>query len=222
MNWSAGQYELVVRNGRVDGANGALKKSVRMVVEGCILDSDAEPVGAAVDVAPAGFAHPVYRSGIALALLLPPPKQIAEIVPPELEATPFPMPVTPPEVAPEAETIPPPAVDVEKEPESIEPAPDGVHDAQPLSQPLLEAPAPVPLLPSAAEAPPEGTEVTEPETASAPAEPEVAPEPEPEPESVSESHSPAAEPIAEPIVEVVPEDIAEKTDTPKEDGGYEI
>ncbi len=99
VNWSGGQYEVAVRNGRVEGAGGQLKKSVRMVMEGCILDAAAEPVGTAVNVAPEGLPHPVYRSGIALALLVPPPKPqsedrraIEEIVPPELEATPFPMP----------------------------------------------------------------------------------------------------------------------------------
>jgi len=131
VNWSGGQYELAVRNGRVDGSTGALKKSVRMVVEGCILDAAAEPVGTALDVAPADFAHPVYRSGIALSLLLPPPKPhsedrraIEEIVPPELEATPFPMPANEPVIEePEpdpGEEEPVEEPQPEREPETIE------------------------------------------------------------------------------------------------------
>jgi CRISPR type III-A-associated RAMP protein Csm4 len=162
VNWSGGQYELAVRNGRVEGAGGELKKSVRMVVEGCILDAEAEPVGAAVDVAPAGFAHPVYRSGIALSLLVPPPKPqsedrraIEEIVPPELEATPFPMP--PPVVedviveeaaaleAPieEPEQIPeePPVQEPTPDPEPIEEPgvePEPVGDPEPESEPAIE------------------------------------------------------------------------------------
>ena len=35
-----------------------------MVTEGCVFYATAEPLGTAVDVAPEGFAHPVYRSGI--------------------------------------------------------------------------------------------------------------------------------------------------------------
>ena len=42
-----------------------------MVEEGCVLAAASEPVGAAVDVAPDGFSHPVYRSGFALPVGLP-------------------------------------------------------------------------------------------------------------------------------------------------------
>lgn len=125
VNWSGGQYELTVRNGRVDGSSGTLKKSVRMVVEGCILDATAEPIGTAVDVAPAGFAHPVYRSGIALSLLIPPMearKAVEEIVPPELEATPFPFPVVePPPLEPQSEE---PIIEVVPEDLTPEPEPE--------------------------------------------------------------------------------------------------
>ena len=65
------------------------KKTVRMVSEGCVLASHIEPVGAAVDVAPDGFAHPVYRSGLALSLRLPvveiKPAPIVEDVPQNTE-----------------------------------------------------------------------------------------------------------------------------------------
>jgi CRISPR type III-A-associated RAMP protein Csm4 len=151
VNWSGGQYELTVRNGRVDGSSGALKKSVRMVVEGCVLDAAAEPVGTAVDVAPAGFAHPVYRSGIALSLLIPPMearRAVEEIVPPELEATPFPIPIKAPEVVePEAEPIlvpepeeqAIPVQDAEEKPAVAEPEP--VPEPAPMEEPSVEEPA---------------------------------------------------------------------------------
>jgi len=42
-----------------------------MISEGSVLAARSEPTGVAVDVAPDGFAHPVYRSGIALAMKLP-------------------------------------------------------------------------------------------------------------------------------------------------------
>ena len=73
VDWSGGHYSLSSRGGRVEShaGQGAQKKSVRMVSEGCVLASQQEPVGAAVDVAPDGFAHPVYRCGLALSLRLP-------------------------------------------------------------------------------------------------------------------------------------------------------
>jgi CRISPR type III-A-associated RAMP protein Csm4 len=76
VDWSGGDYRLVLRSGRVESsaASGALKKQARMISEGAVLSAGAEPFGVAVDVAPEGFAHPVYRSGLALALLFPPPR----------------------------------------------------------------------------------------------------------------------------------------------------
>jgi CRISPR type III-A-associated RAMP protein Csm4 len=73
VDWSGGNYSLATRGGRVESISGqgAIKKTVRMVGEGCVLSAGAEPVGTAVDVAPDGFAHPVYRSGLVLALCLP-------------------------------------------------------------------------------------------------------------------------------------------------------
>ena len=73
VDWSGGNYSLATRGGRVESlsGSGALKKTARMVGEGCVLAASSEPVGAAVNVAPDGFAHAVYRSGLALALRLP-------------------------------------------------------------------------------------------------------------------------------------------------------
>jgi CRISPR type III-A-associated RAMP protein Csm4 len=73
VDWTTGEYRITARAGRVQSAAGpgAEKKGVRMIEEGSVLAAQHEPVGAAVDVAPDGFAHPVYRSGLALALKLP-------------------------------------------------------------------------------------------------------------------------------------------------------
>ena len=51
-----------------------------------MLSARQEPVGRAVDVAPDGFAHPVYRAGFSLSLKLPELKEVPE--PPPVEATP--------------------------------------------------------------------------------------------------------------------------------------
>jgi hypothetical protein len=45
-----------------------LKKEVNMVVEGSVLVAPEALRGAAPDVAPDGFPHPVYRAGFAVAL----------------------------------------------------------------------------------------------------------------------------------------------------------
>ncbi len=51
--------------------SGELKKEIQMVAEGSVLCAAAPPRGAAADVAPDGFAHPVFRAGFALAIPLP-------------------------------------------------------------------------------------------------------------------------------------------------------
>ncbi len=73
VEWGQGDYRLTVRGGRVGSAAGygAKKKTVRMIAEGSVLAASEEPVGKALDVAPDAFAHPVYRSGLAVALRLP-------------------------------------------------------------------------------------------------------------------------------------------------------
>ena len=59
-----------------------------MVAEGSVLSAHQEPVGTAVDVAPEGFAHPVYRAGFSLSLKLPNPKEITAEPPPTIETAP--------------------------------------------------------------------------------------------------------------------------------------
>jgi hypothetical protein len=63
-DWTAGNYQLTLRA-------GTGTKALRMVAEGSVIAAQNEPSGQAVDIAPEGFAHPVYRSGLALALELP-------------------------------------------------------------------------------------------------------------------------------------------------------
>ncbi len=73
VDWADGDYALAIRAGRVEsnGRSGEEKKALRMIVEGSVVVAPVQPAGAAVDVAPDNFEHPVYRSGLALALALP-------------------------------------------------------------------------------------------------------------------------------------------------------
>ena len=73
VDWRRGNYSLTTRGGRIESEAGwgDLKKSTRMVTEGSVLVASAEPRGAAADVAPDGFAHPVYRAGFGLSLPVP-------------------------------------------------------------------------------------------------------------------------------------------------------
>jgi CRISPR type III-A-associated RAMP protein Csm4 len=75
VEWDSGDYRLIRRRGRVESAAawGAQKKAVQMIVEGSVLVTRDEPIGTAVDVSADGFAHPVYRSGFAIAVPLPAP-----------------------------------------------------------------------------------------------------------------------------------------------------
>jgi CRISPR Csm4 C-terminal domain len=71
VDWSHGEYSTATRGGWTDSQAGAgPKKQVRMIEEGSVL-SAGELRGRAVDVAPDGFAHPVYRAGFALAVPVP-------------------------------------------------------------------------------------------------------------------------------------------------------
>ena len=73
VDWSRGNYSILTRGGWVesDSSNGAAKKHSRMVAEGSVLFAGVPPLGAALDVAPEGGAHPVYRAGFALAVSIP-------------------------------------------------------------------------------------------------------------------------------------------------------
>ena len=73
VDWNRGNYSIVVRAGRVqsEAAWGDLKPASRLVAEGSVLLSGAPLAGTARNVATAELPHPVYRSGIALAVPVP-------------------------------------------------------------------------------------------------------------------------------------------------------
>jgi CRISPR/Cas system CSM-associated protein Csm4 (group 5 of RAMP superfamily) len=73
VDWRRGSYTAVARGGRVDSpaGSGELKKQIQMVAEGSVLYAEATPRGSAANVAPDGFAHPVFRAGFAVAIPLP-------------------------------------------------------------------------------------------------------------------------------------------------------
>ena len=73
VDWDRGSYSLIERSGRVESpqAWGNHKKTLRMVSEGSVVFASAAPQGTAVDVAPDGFPHPVYRAGFGVSVALP-------------------------------------------------------------------------------------------------------------------------------------------------------
>ncbi len=109
-DWNAGSYELTVRLGMGT-------KAVRMIAEGSVITAESEPAGKAVDIAPEGFAHPVYRSGLALTLLLP----SIEISSSELSSAEPTLLETEPGCPPDAEPQP---SETEPQPSEAEPTPE--------------------------------------------------------------------------------------------------
>ena len=73
VDWQLGNYSLTTRGGRIESSAGwgQIKNTIRMVTEGSVLVAAAAPLGSVTNVAPEGFAHPVYRSGFGLALPVP-------------------------------------------------------------------------------------------------------------------------------------------------------
>lgn len=109
-DWSAGDYQLVIRGGHH-------KKTVRMVAEGSVLTAAQEPWGKAVDVAPDGHAHAVYRAGFALALRLP--EITEEDIKPVEEPSDVEAPEPKPCLEPASETLEfPPASDIPLTPQA--------------------------------------------------------------------------------------------------------
>ena len=72
VDWKRGNYTVLARGGRVDSPAGfgERKKQLQMVTEGSVLVAGETIRGAAPDVAPEGFAHPVFRAGFALSIPL--------------------------------------------------------------------------------------------------------------------------------------------------------
>lgn len=68
--WDRGNYTVLTRGGWVSNSSEA-KKQIRLIAEGSVLSSTKPLQGAAPDVAPEGFAHPVYRAGFAYTIALP-------------------------------------------------------------------------------------------------------------------------------------------------------
>jgi len=73
VDWKRGSYATVSRSGRIESAArwGESKKSSLMIAEGSVLLAGGDLRGAASDVAPDGFPHPVYRAGFAVAVPIP-------------------------------------------------------------------------------------------------------------------------------------------------------
>jgi hypothetical protein len=73
VDWSRGSYTVMARGGRVESpaGSGGLKKQIQMIAEGSVVVAPSTLLGAAPDVAPDGFAHPVFRAGFALSIPLP-------------------------------------------------------------------------------------------------------------------------------------------------------
>jgi CRISPR type III-A-associated RAMP protein Csm4 len=73
VDWNRGNYSVLTRSGRVESPirSGDQKQSLNMIGEGSVLVAESPIRGAASDVAPEGFAHPVYRAGFALAIPIP-------------------------------------------------------------------------------------------------------------------------------------------------------
>jgi CRISPR type III-A-associated RAMP protein Csm4 len=73
VDWKRGNYTVIARGGRIDSPAGfgERKKQLQMVTEGSVLVAGDIIRGAAPDVAPEGFAHPVFRAGFALSIPLP-------------------------------------------------------------------------------------------------------------------------------------------------------
>ncbi len=68
--WDRGNYTVLTRGGWITNSNEP-KKQVKLIAEGSVLSSAKALQGAAPNVAPEGFAHPVYRAGFAYSIALP-------------------------------------------------------------------------------------------------------------------------------------------------------
>jgi len=73
VDWKRGNYATVSRRGRIESRArwGEPKQPTTMITEGSVLLASNELRGAATNVAPEGFPHPVYRAGFAVTIPIP-------------------------------------------------------------------------------------------------------------------------------------------------------
>jgi len=73
VDWKRGNYATVSRRGRIESTArwGEPKLPTTMITEGSVLLASNELRGAASNVAPEGFPHPVYRAGFAVTIPIP-------------------------------------------------------------------------------------------------------------------------------------------------------
>jgi CRISPR type III-A-associated RAMP protein Csm4 len=73
VDWKRGNYATVSRRGRIESAArwGEPKQATTMIAEGSVLLASGELRGAASNIAPEGFPHPVYRAGFAVTVPIP-------------------------------------------------------------------------------------------------------------------------------------------------------
>ena len=140
VDWQQGHYRVVERTGRVESVAGwgAPKRANQMIAEGGVLVSAVAPKGAAKDVAPIGFAHPVYRAGFALSIPIGKAKPAAsEPRPSSSEPRPSSLEPRPSGSGPVAPTEPP-----THDPSSSEPRPSGSGPLTTTTEPMAPAPLP--------------------------------------------------------------------------------
>lgn len=73
VDWRRGNYATVSRRGRIESSArwGEEKQPTMMIAEGSVLLASSDLRGAASNVAPEGFPHPVYRAGFAVTVPIP-------------------------------------------------------------------------------------------------------------------------------------------------------
>ncbi len=146
VDWSRGEYTTATRGGWTDSPSGAgAKKQVRMIEEGSVLSAGVLR-GRAVDVAPDGFAHPVYRAGFALAVPVP---NVGQALPPVHDT----------EVVEAVEALEEPPVSVAEEPAAAVPEEPAVVVPEESAAAVPEEPAVVVPEESAAVVPEESAAV---------------------------------------------------------------
>jgi len=74
VDWKRGSYSTVNRTGRIESPTrwGEPKRQTLMIAEGSVLVAGNSTLrGTVEDIAPEGFPHPVYRSGLAVSISIP-------------------------------------------------------------------------------------------------------------------------------------------------------